>query len=509
MTRIKPPCPVELAVFNLRTVKIGIAVVIALGMMPMIFSLFLARSISAEVEQLHRSPFTVSNAAQRIQTEVLSMKVHMLLAGLAKNEQMLESEIQMVSDSEQRILNSLALVENRFLGDQDQVEEVSRTFALSQKYRSKVLALYQAGQMNEGLQFIVDTGGETQPRLDAEVQDLVDSAFLTAAESQDDTAQTLDFAVRLNVVLAIAVIIIGLIIGRYLVRGLSRANEEIAERRRVIDHNVLIASMDPQGTVQDVTECLAEFLGKPQSELVGTQSYFFNTGADSSPVVAEILDSIQAGEPWAGEICYQRPDKEQSWAKSSIIPKLDDQGLATGVTNVLVDITSDKLSVTDPLTSIGNRRRFEGVISRELLAARRNTDYVTLAIADIDFFKDYNDCYGHPAGDDALRQVAQRLSNRLRRPRDYIFRVGGEEFALIFSGMDAVQSKEYLEELRESVENLQTPHETSSISNYLTISIGARLVSPDETIDKTELYELADQALYQAKEQRNRVVLSR
>ena len=126
----------------------------------------------------------------------------------------------------------------------------------------------------------------------------------------------------------------------------------------------------------------------------------------------------------------------------------------------------------------------------------------------MDFFKNYNDRYGHPAGDKALSDVAHQMVSQLNRPNDYAFRIGGEEFALVFSGLSHEESKLFLEEIRQSISDLGILHENSGVSNCLTISIGAHVVHPGHFIDEKAIYELADKALYVAKEKRNTVFVN-
>lgn len=180
----------------------------------------------------------------------------------------------------------------------------------------------------------------------------------------------------------------------------------------------------------------------------------------------------------------------------------------TGFTNILTDATSKKLSTTDNLTTLFNRRQYEDIIIREMRLAKRNGTTLTLAIADIDFFKNYNDHYGHPMGDKALSEVAKQMITTLKRPNDYVFRIGGEEFAFIFTDLNALESEKFLNEIREAIEDIKILHECSSVSNYITISIGAHIILPNSPMTNENLYIEADKALYIAKEKRNTVILT-
>lgn len=117
---------------------------------------------------------------------------------------------------------------------------------------------------------------------------------------------------------------------------------------------------------------------------------------------------------------------------------------------------------------------------------------------DIDDFKKYNDHYGHIKGDEALKLIAQELQKNLRRSTDLLARYGGEEFIVLIEGIEKVSLGELAQNLRKSVENLKIDHETSEFK-YVTISLGYSHVYPSMDLDKNELIDRADQALYKAK----------
>ncbi|MCW9046159.1 MAG: GGDEF domain-containing protein, partial [Alphaproteobacteria bacterium] len=171
------------------------------------------------------------------------------------------------------------------------------------------------------------------------------------------------------------------------------------------------------------------------------------------------------------------------------------------------DVSDKKISVTDKLTGLPNRRSFDATIDHQIRLARRDENYLTLAILDVDYFKKYNDSYGHPKGDIILSRVSKIIKESMRRPGDYVSRIGGEEFAILFSGNDAVQSRKTLEMVCAAVEQQKIPHEKSDVSDYITISIGASVVHGSSIPDVEELYDGADGTLYMAKKKRNSVIV--
>ena len=162
----------------------------------------------------------------------------------------------------------------------------------------------------------------------------------------------------------------------------------------------------------------------------------------------------------------------------------------------------------DGLTGIQNRRMFDAHIQQTWDQAVRDRLRIAVLLVDIDCFKDYNDRYGHQAGDECLRAVAVTLSQCARRPTDFVARYGGEEFAVVLNDATREYTAELLTRIQRSIAQLNIQHEASRVASRLTVSIGAAFVLPGANRTHEGLVQLADEALYSAKEQgRNRVVV--
>jgi len=199
----------------------------------------------------------------------------------------------------------------------------------------------------------------------------------------------------------------------------------------------------------------------------------------------------------------------------------DEQSSVLGIIGVMLDITLLKenelkldeknkeletLSYTDPLTGLLNRRKFDELFIQRIRISKRYKYILNFAIMDVDNFKLYNDNYGHYEGDNVLKRISSAINKRLLRPDDYLFRLGGEEFGLLYHTTDEESSLQLIENIRSDVENLDIEHIDNNDFSKVTISVGVAIV--ENIIDDTRnIYEKADSLLYQAKKTgRNKVV---
>ncbi len=196
-------------------------------------------------------------------------------------------------------------------------------------------------------------------------------------------------------------------------------------------------------------------------------------------------------------------------------PIYDETGKLIAVVETLRDMTEHKeaqdelqrLAMRDGLTNIPNRRSFDTILNQEWRRATREARTLCLLMIDVDFFKGFNDTYGHQSGDDCLRRVAKVLSDVVKRTSDEVARYGGEEFAVLLPVTDAKGARIVAERIRAAVESLAIPHAGSEVGRYVTVSIGAASMQVSLEGTPAQLVDVADKALYRAKHQgRNRVV---
>lgn len=180
------------------------------------------------------------------------------------------------------------------------------------------------------------------------------------------------------------------------------------------------------------------------------------------------------------------------WAKGSLQARI----LARLLTYLA---NQELLALFDNLTGIANRRYFEQTFNIQWRYSVRESLPISLLIADIDYFKSYNDYYGHLAGDNCLCQVSRSLAKVIKRPTDFLARYGGEEFVIILPNTDQYAAAKVADDLCIIVQQLEIPHYLSEVGPYLTISIGISTVTPRQENNSQSLVAAADVALYRAK----------
>jgi diguanylate cyclase (GGDEF)-like protein len=237
--------------------------------------------------------------------------------------------------------------------------------------------------------------------------------------------------------------------------------------------------------------------------------------------------SVRTHTDFSMRLALERRDEIGTLAREfdRMLEKIEQQTMALEVVNEQLrdDITKrqqaekalqkanhelQRLVTLDGLTQIPNRRRFEEHINQEWKRARRDKKPISLIMCDVDYFKLYNDTYGHQLGDDCLRAIAKTICQNVKRPSDLAARYGGEEFVVILPETDSNGAVHVAQRIRFQVEQLQMEHKNSLAHQYVTLSLGISTLIPSPNLPRERLIALADKALYEAKKQgRNRAIL--
>ncbi len=475
-------------------------------------SLFYLNSIAKEAENLYQHPYAVSNASRNININLISMHRYMKDVVLAENEEQLRTAKEHVDQYEKNVQESFNVIFNRYLGERKDIQAVYKAFLDWKIIRDEVIFLKTQGRDKEAAHITKNKGAKHVALLNQETQKLIDFADNKAKIFFNNAVESKNSALSIIIALFITTVLASIFIAIYALRRLRKAQLDIKSRMYLIDQNILMAKFNTNGVVLDISSKLCRFLGVSKQKVIGEKLDFFINDDTCNVQPNDILITASTGTTWEGELCIRTPHNHIKWIHSAVHPELDANYNVCGYSNIIQDISDRKaieeLSITDPLTKLYNRRHFDQILEKELRLATRNKNSVTLAMIDIDHFKKYNDCYGHPAGDQALIQVSQVFSQSLNRPNDYVFRLGGEEFGFIFSDFNHEQTVHFLNHIRIQIENLNITHAESDSGERMTISIGAHISCNNLQLDSNQLYIKADEALYQAKLKRNQVVVS-
>lgn len=290
----------------------------------------------------------------------------------------------------------------------------------------------------------------------------------------------------------------------------KKKEKQLKDYLKLIDQNIISSSTDLKGRITYVSEAFCEISGYTKEELIGKKHNIVKHPDTSNELYKEIWETIKNNETWEGEIKNKTKNGEHYWVKASISPIFNEDGTKIGYTAIRQDITDKKIieeiSITDGLTNIYNRRHFNELLPKIINSAKRENHLVSFVIMDIDHFKQYNDTYGHQMGDEVLIQVAASLKNSLHRADDYCFRLGGEEFGVLFKTDSKEQALQFAQKLRQNIEELHIEHKHNSASPYVTASMGLICKNAQEIQNEEELYKQGDDLLYKAKENgRNQV----
>lgn len=466
--------------------------------------------LAKETENIYRHPFAVSNATRNIRIQLLSIQNYLKDILIIHNDEEAGRAKEKIGWSKNEIQKQFKLIEERFLGDKNKVLEAIEAFSEWTNTCGTLIDCKQQGMEAEARRILYSDLTKNGEYLDTSIGYLADFAN---AKANEFYTKTLDRKKRslLMFTSLLAIIIIGsLWILYYVVMNHEFAQKEIKRHFHLIDQNIMLATTDREDRILDISNALCRYLGKTRKEMIGKQCHFF-IHESQKKMIAHIFRTIETGSMWQGDLKIDFEKGETRWICQTVHPVFNDNYEISSYTHILNDVTDKKaleeLSVTDKLTSLYNRRFFDDIIEKEIRVAYRKGSFLTLAIMDIDFFKRYNDHYGHPAGDDVLIQVSGALKKIAKRPNDYLFRVGGEEFAVIFPETDPNHSYLFLEEIRKSIEGLKIAHEYNDVSEYITVSIGARTFQGSKIPNKNQFYIQADQCLYEAKKMRNKVVI--
>lgn len=278
----------------------------------------------------------------------------------------------------------------------------------------------------------------------------------------------------------------------------------------LIDKYVITSKTNIKGVITDVSDAFTKISGYSKEEIIGKAHSIVAHPDTPKEFYKELWETILSGKIYEGEIKNLNKNGAEYWIETTITPKTDKYNNILGFSAIIRDITDKKrieeYSITDALTGLYNRRFFDTNFNKEHNISKRDNKNLVLLILDIDYFKQYNDSYGHQKGDEILKLISLAMKSLFKRANDYVYRLGGEEFAISFYTNDKNRALDRAESLRKNIESLKIEHVSSEISSYLSVSIGVSFIPKECSMDVDEIYKMTDKALYRAKNKgRNRV----
>lgn len=313
---------------------------------------------------------------------------------------------------------------------------------------------------------------------------------------------------------------------------LAASHRRLEDVERAVREHAVIAVTDVRGRIVDVNQKFCELSGYAREELLGQTHRLVNSGLHSPEFFRDLWRTIAQGDVWHGVIANRSKNGQVYHVDSTIVPLRGPDGRPERYIAVRTDVTElrrlaerlgtamqnleranvelEQLAWIDSLTLLANRRRIDAAIAAELKRAQRSAAPLSLLMIDVDRFKQFNDLYGHSAGDECLRRVGAALKQAERRSGDLAGRWGGEEFVLLLPHTDGRGAEVVAQSVRQAIEGLDIAHQGHE-AGHVTVSIG--VASLDWTTGShaaAALVDCADRALYRAKHGgRNRVCLHR
>lgn len=273
---------------------------------------------------------------------------------------------------------------------------------------------------------------------------------------------------------------------------------------KIVDESVITSTTDVNGIITYVSEAFCRTSGYTKDELIGRNHNIVRHKDMSDNLYSGLWKTIVENNIWEGEIKNKKKDGDYYWVIAKISSIYDSNKNKIGYIAIRQDITDKKrveeISITDGLTNIYNRRYFDEIFPKLLNRAKRKSEYLAFVLMDVDYFKQYNDTYGHFEGDNVLISISKCLKEYLTRSDDMVFRLGGEEFGVVFTTDKKENALSFANSLKNSIEKLEIKHEKNRASDYITVSMGLICDDANNLPTFDEIYKIADKLLYKSKE---------
>lgn len=278
----------------------------------------------------------------------------------------------------------------------------------------------------------------------------------------------------------------------------------------MVDEHVITSTTDLKGVITSVSQAFCDISGYSEQELIGKNHNIVRHPEMPKALYDDLWRTIKQGKPWSGEVKNRKKDGGYYWVKVHISPNFDPLGQMTGYTAVRQDISNEKLIEhmmhTDELTQVYNRRYYNQKLGGYIEKHHASGCWIGYLMIDADNFKKYNDTYGHQAGDEVLRAISHSLTSVFNQPNDFVFRLGGEEFCVLYTAAKAADLLVRATQARQHLQDKNIEHSANPPYHCVTLSMGLMELDPTLQYVNEEVYKYADEALYRAKQKgRNQV----
>ena len=467
-----------------------------------ITSIYKMLGLSELTENMYKHPFTVSNAIANIETESIriqhKMQIIMNTTDISTIHK-LDIEIDVHHNHAEGLYK---LIYDRYLGDVKDIDKSYNAFKKWRELRENIINSLLLKKIDEAL---TEKKEETLyvQKLRTLISTLKNFAHNKAISYNNNAKKEKEDSIIIIILLLVLIASISVAIAIFVISYSLKSTKDINRHFHLIEQNVNMATLNLDTSVKDLSASLARLFNLSKKDLISSHENLL-LGSNLNQI-NEIKRIIESGKSWNGDIHLENI----AWINVDIQPILDQNYKISGYNFIASDITSKKqleiVSMTDGMTGLYNRREFDKTFQKRLNLARREKKLLIFMMLDIDYFKPYNDNYGHQHGDTALKNVANALKNVFLRPDDAIYRLGGEEFGVLFSANDQAGVEQISQKVLDTVTGLNIEHKHSAVADHVTISIGVGIIEISNIQSADNIYQEVDGILYEAKDNgRNR-----
>jgi len=482
---------------NLSKLFISFSIIVAVALFSAVFTITKMQELTENTQKMYTHPFKVSNSLANIQTSIITMHRNMKDVVLSPNTLEMIHIIESIQVEENKVYDNFKIIYANYLGNKKDIDVLFNTFKKWKSIRQEVISLVNQNKMSSAITITKNKGKKHIDKLYSQINVLKQYAFSKADEFYNLSVKNSGIH-EVIIIYFLSIVFSGFII-IYIIINLLKVNRDNKKQLYLIDQNILTATLSLDKKVLNISNALCRALGINKKDILNTNSKYIFT--DETQYL-KFENIIYSAKEYKGEV-YININDEKVWFILEILPQLDNS-FQLSYFNIFLTNISDKkrieeVSITDTLTGLYNRNYFEIMLDKEVRRSKRDAKPLSMVMLDIDYFKQYNDTYGHQDGDTALKAVSHILSAQTNRSSDYAFRVGGEEFVILSYHKDFTHLEEFVSTLLKEVESLKIPHSKNNASEFVTVSAGAIQFGKEHLFNTDEMYKQVDRLLYEAK----------